>query len=272
VPLFLTNQLQGAESSFFLNKLTVPQLVKKFTTFYRNRTLITVFTKARHLSLLRTRSIQPMPFQTISLKSVLKLSSHLRLGLGSVSFPTNTLYAPLPSPAHAANPSHLIPLDRPDHICWGIQIMEFLTVAVFATPQLPLRPKYLPQCPNPEHPLSLGSFLNIRDQVSHQYKNNRQNYSCVYFNNYILDIKQDAKTVSSFDTEITVLQTTQIYNNKPKPQVSNHWTPVRRHVTCGAAFNSTPCMTAALPISRVTGEYLRSDKETIHRAFPVAYR
>ena len=36
----------------FLEKLTVPQLVKKFPTFYGTLTFITTFTRARHLHLL----------------------------------------------------------------------------------------------------------------------------------------------------------------------------------------------------------------------------
>jgi len=36
----------------FLEKLTVPQLVKKFHAFYGTRRFITVFTTARHCSLL----------------------------------------------------------------------------------------------------------------------------------------------------------------------------------------------------------------------------
>jgi hypothetical protein len=33
--------------------------------------------------------------------------------------------------------------------------------------------------------LSLCSFLNARDQISHPYKNHRQNYSFVYSNFYV---------------------------------------------------------------------------------------
>jgi hypothetical protein len=44
-----------------LEKLTGPQLVKKFSTFYESRRFITAFTKACHLSLSWARSIQSMP-------------------------------------------------------------------------------------------------------------------------------------------------------------------------------------------------------------------
>ena len=56
-------------------------------------------------SLYLVRSIQPMPPQTTSLKSILILSSHLRLGLPSgqfhSGFPTKTLHARLLRPTHS---------------------------------------------------------------------------------------------------------------------------------------------------------------------------
>ena len=45
-------------------KLTSPQLVKKWPAFYGARTFITAFTSARHLSVFRSRSIQSMPANT----------------------------------------------------------------------------------------------------------------------------------------------------------------------------------------------------------------
>jgi len=42
-----------------LDKLTVPQLVKKFLVFREPKSVTTVFTMARPLSLSRARSIQP---------------------------------------------------------------------------------------------------------------------------------------------------------------------------------------------------------------------
>ena len=51
-------------STVLLEKLTVPKLVKKFRTFYGNRKFITVFTRACHLSLFWSASIQPPPHST----------------------------------------------------------------------------------------------------------------------------------------------------------------------------------------------------------------
>ena len=42
-------------------KLTCPKLLKKVPAFYRTRRFITVFTKARYLSLSRAKSIHSMP-------------------------------------------------------------------------------------------------------------------------------------------------------------------------------------------------------------------
>jgi len=54
---------------------------KKLPTFYGTRRWITVFRRARDWSLSWTRWIQPTPSHSISLRSILKLSSHLNLGL-----------------------------------------------------------------------------------------------------------------------------------------------------------------------------------------------
>ena len=81
-------------------KLTGLQLVKKFPIFYVTRKFITAFTSARHLSLSWANSIQSIPPHPTSWRSILILSSHLRLRLPSclfpLGFPTKTLYIHLP--------------------------------------------------------------------------------------------------------------------------------------------------------------------------------
>ena len=69
-------------------KLTVPQLLTKFPAFYETRRFITAFTRARHLSLSWAISIQFMPHLT-SRRSILILTSHLRLGLPSSLLPSS---------------------------------------------------------------------------------------------------------------------------------------------------------------------------------------
>ena len=61
--------------------------VKKFPTFYGTRRFITAFTSARHLSLSWASWTQSISHPT-SWRSILILSSHLRLGLPSGVFPS----------------------------------------------------------------------------------------------------------------------------------------------------------------------------------------
>ena len=84
-----------------LEKLTGLRLVKKFPAFHGTRRFITALTSVRHLSLSYASPIQSIyPYPT-SRRSILILSTHLRLGLPSglfpSGFPTKTLYIPLSS-------------------------------------------------------------------------------------------------------------------------------------------------------------------------------
>ena len=103
-----------------LEKLTGLHLVKKFPVFHGTRRFITALTSVCHLSLSWASPIQstyphPLPpgdnpiavnkyyyYYPTSWRSVLILSTHLRLGIPSglfpSSFPTKTLYTPLSSP------------------------------------------------------------------------------------------------------------------------------------------------------------------------------
>ena len=85
-----------------LEKLTGLQLVKKFPAFHRTRRFITTLTSVRHLSLSWASLIQSIYPHPTSWRSILILSTHLRLGLPSglfpSGFPSKTLYTPLSSP------------------------------------------------------------------------------------------------------------------------------------------------------------------------------
>jgi len=85
-----------------LEQLTVLQLVKKFPAFHGTRRFVTALTSVRHLSLSWASPIQFIYPHPTSWRSILILSTHLRLGLPSgllpSGFPTKTLYnlPPLP--------------------------------------------------------------------------------------------------------------------------------------------------------------------------------
>ena len=85
-----------------LEKLTGLQLVKKFPAFHGTRRFIIALTSDRHLSLSWASQIQSIYPHPTFWRSILILSTHLRLGLPSgllpSGFPTKTLYTPLSHP------------------------------------------------------------------------------------------------------------------------------------------------------------------------------
>ena len=93
-----------------LEKLTGLQLVKKFPEFHGTRRFITEPTSVRYPSLSWASSVQSIYPHPTSWRSILILSTHLRLSLPSdlfpSGFPTKTLYNPSPHPY--APQAHLI--------------------------------------------------------------------------------------------------------------------------------------------------------------------
>ena len=109
---YLKRYLLTAWCRVLLEKLTDLQLVKKFPAFHGTRKFITALTSFRHLSLPWASPIQSIYPHPTSWRSILILSTHLRLGLPigllPSGFPTKTLYTPLSSLISATCPAHLI--------------------------------------------------------------------------------------------------------------------------------------------------------------------
>ena len=95
-----------------LQKLTGLQLVKKYPAFHGTRIFITALTSVRHLSLSWATSIQSIYPHPTSWRSILILSSHLRLGLPSGLFP---LKFPHQNPVHASPFPHTRHMPCPSH-------------------------------------------------------------------------------------------------------------------------------------------------------------
>ena len=91
-----------------------------------------------------------LPLISISSRSILILSSHLRLGLPKellpVNLPVKILKALLPS--YVPCPFQSSRFNPPDYIRWTVQTMKFLIVEPSPLPILiPLGPKYSPRDP-----------------------------------------------------------------------------------------------------------------------------
>jgi len=109
---FLLTYLLTPRCRVLLEKLTGLKLVKKFPAFHGTPRFVTALTNVRHLSLSWASPIQSIYPHPTSRRSILILSTPLRLGLPSgllpCGCPTKTLYIPLSSPIRATCPAHLI--------------------------------------------------------------------------------------------------------------------------------------------------------------------
>ena len=93
-----------------LEKLTGLQPVKKFPAFYGTRRFIIALTTVRHLSLSWASPIQFIYPHPTSWRSVLILSTHLRLGLPSGSFPPVSPARPYTPPSPHPYAPHAQPI------------------------------------------------------------------------------------------------------------------------------------------------------------------
>ena len=98
-------------SRVLLKKLTGLQLVKKFPAYYRTRKFLTALTSERHLPLSWASSTQSTHPHSTSRRSILILSSHLRLGLPSFLLPSCFHTKPL----YTLLPPHTRYMPRPSH-------------------------------------------------------------------------------------------------------------------------------------------------------------
>ena len=127
---YLLTYLLTSWCRVLLEKLTGLQLVKKFPTFHRTPRFITALTSVRHLSLSWASPIQSIYPHPTFWRSILILSTHLRLGpppsgLLPSDFPTKTLYTSLSSPTRATCPAHLIILDLITRTILGEEYKSF---------------------------------------------------------------------------------------------------------------------------------------------------
>ena len=160
-----------------LEKLTALQLVKKYPEFHGTRRFITVLTSVRQIFLSWANPIQSTIPHPTSWRSILILSTHLRLGLPSgllpFGFSTNTLYTPLSSPIRATCPAHFILLDFITRTILGEEYRS-LSSSLCSLLHSPVTSSLLG--PNIllntifSNTLSFLSSLNVNDQASHPYK------------------------------------------------------------------------------------------------------
>ena len=165
-----------------LENLTGLQLVKKFPAFHGTRRFITALTSLRHLSLSWASPIQSIYPHPTSWKSILILSTYLRLGLPSgllpLGFPTKTLYTPLSSPIRTTCPAHLILLDFIIRTILGEEYKSFSSslcsllhssvISSLLGPNILITPLF-------SNTLSFLCSRNVNDQVSHPYKTTGKN-------------------------------------------------------------------------------------------------
>jgi len=86
--IYLLTYLLTPCNRALLEKLTGLQLVKKFPAFYGTRRFITALANVRHLSLSWASPIQAIYPHPTFWRSIIILSTHLRLGLPSGLFPS----------------------------------------------------------------------------------------------------------------------------------------------------------------------------------------
>ena len=108
VSTYLLTYLHTPWCRVLIEELTGLQLVKKFPAFHGTRKFITALTSVRQLSLSWANTIQSIYPHPTSWRSILILSTHLRLGLPSIYVSTNfyNLYIRLHVSTHSSSGLH----------------------------------------------------------------------------------------------------------------------------------------------------------------------
>ena len=182
-----------------LEKLTGLQVVKKFPAFHGTRRFITALTSVRQLSLSWASPIQSIYPHPTSWRSILILTTHLRLGLPSgllpSGFPTKTLNTTLSSPIHATCPAHLNLLDFLTRTILGEQYKSFSSslcnllhspvTSSLLGPNILLYTMF-------SNTLSFLSSCNVSDRVSNPYETTGKiitNVDITYRNSFIPQLR-----------------------------------------------------------------------------------
>ena len=164
-----------AFSRVLLEKLTGSQLVKKCPSFYGTRRFITAFTSARHLSLSYSRSIQSVPSPSHFLKihfNILPSTPGSSKWSLTLRFPhQNSVYVSLSPPISATCPAHFI-FHFLTRTVFGEQYRSLSSVICSFLHRLVTSSFLGPNIHSTlfSNTLSLRSYLNVSDQVSHPYK------------------------------------------------------------------------------------------------------
>jgi hypothetical protein len=126
----ITPQTVTPWSRVLLERPIVAWQVKKFTAFYGTGRFITVFTRARHLSLSWASCIQSTPFHPISLKIhsniIFPWTPGVPSGLFPSGFPTKILYGFLNSLVRATFPTYPHLFNHPNNVWWSSPLCSLL--------------------------------------------------------------------------------------------------------------------------------------------------